>query len=355
MAGLPLKLGILGCGAISQFAHVPAVLRSKRVELVALCDAAEDLVDQVAAVANVKKTYTDYDAMLADARVDAIVIAAPDPFHVPLANRAMRAGKHVLVEKPLGETSSQCLELIEVQKQTGMKVQVGSMKRHDPGMVFAKRFLKEKAGLVFSVGAVYRDSIFRADMQESTLDPLRVSERIVKPQNDPKAEREHYNLFTQGVHLVDNVRYLAGEVLAITAQVSHHNGNWSWHGLLEFAEGGRGHFELTCKSCGDWCERYEVLGDNGSVQIEVPLPFYHRPSVARCYDGQTQQWTQPLGGRSNAYANQLDYFAAVVQDDLPASPDAYDGFAAVQLLEAIEQSVITGQRIAINQPFGEAT
>jgi len=277
------------------------------------------------------------------------VIAAPDPFHVPLAIRAMQAGKHVLVEKPLGETVEACRQLIEVQKRTGMKVQVGSMKRHDPGMAFAKRFLDEKAGPVFSVSATYRDSLFRTQMQESTLDPLRTSQGIVKPQNDPKADRERYNLFTQGAHLVDSVRYLAGEVLAVTAQVARREGNWSWHGLFEFAQGGCGHFELTCKSCGDWCERYEVLGEHGSAQIEVPLPFYHRPAQARCFEGQTQQWTQPLGGRSNAYANQLDYFASVVLDDLPASPDAEDGLAAVQLLEAIEQSVSSGQRVTVRQ------
>jgi predicted dehydrogenase len=222
-------------------------------------------------------------------------------------------------------------------------------------MAFAARFIREEAGTVLSVSAVYRDTQFRYPMQNATLNPLLVSEHVVRPDTDPKADRQQYNLVTQGVHLVDCVRYLAGDVTAVTAQVATGDGNWSWHGLLEFAGGARGHFELTCKACADWCERYEVLAERGSATVELPLPFYHRPGEARCFDGRTQQWSAPLGARSNAYANQLDHFAAAVLDNRPTSPDAADGLAAVVMLEAIAQSVATGRRVAIDQPVGAAT
>jgi predicted dehydrogenase len=53
-------------------------------------------------------TYRDYDAMLADPQVEAVLLATADQFHVPLARRAITAGKHVLVEKPLGVNIEEC-------------------------------------------------------------------------------------------------------------------------------------------------------------------------------------------------------------------------------------------------------
>jgi len=344
-----LKIGILGCGAISQFAHIPAVLRSRFAELIALCDCAEDLLQRVGSKAGVDRLYTNFSAMLADESVQAVIIAVPDSFHVPLAIRALQAGKHVLVEKPMGETSEQCRKLIKAQRELGLKVQVGSMKRHDPGVRFAQEFLSEKCGPVFSVSAVYRDTVFRRAMQETCLDPLLTSEAAIRPQIDPKANPAEYNFVTQGVHLFDTINYLAGHISAVSAITTNCEGNWSWHGSLEFTKGGCGHFELTCKACGDWCERYEIHSHNGSVQVNVSLPFYHRPAQVRAFDGKLKQWSTPLGAHSNAYANQIDNFARAVIEDTPTNPDVYDGLSAVQSLEAVRQSIETGKRTRIEQ------
>jgi predicted dehydrogenase len=251
------------------------------------------------------------------------------------------------VEKPLGRTTEQCLELVRVLQRTGGKLQVGSMKRHDPGVRFAHQFVRDNVGPILSVAAVYRDTVFRPEMQQACLDPLHSSSTSIQPDVDPKADRESYNLTTQGAHLFDTIAYLGGRIAAVTAIRAHHEGNWSWHGLLEFADGGRGHFELTCKSCGDWCERYEVCGMHGSVQVDVSLPFYHRPAQVRAFDDRTKCWTQPLGSLSNAYANQIDAFAVSVLDNKPTNPDVLDGLVAVQILEAVQQSIKTGGRTEI--------
>ncbi len=344
-----LRIGLLGCGAIAQFAHLPALARTKRVQLVALCDAADDLLQAIGCRTAINRRYTQYDDMLRDDRVQAVLIAVPDPWHVPLAAQALRVGKHVLVEKPLGANSTECQELAHLVGDTGLVLQVGSMKRHDPGVAFAKAFIRERMGNILSVSGVYRDSLFRTAMQESCLDRLITSVRIAKPTIDPKGDRQHYNLFTQGSHLFDNLRYLAGNVLAVSAQFAQSAGQMTWHGLLEFATGGRGHFELTCKACGDWREEYAVLGEQGSVDVQVGLPFYHRPAQVRAFDGRSQQWSQPLGGNSNAYVNQLEAFAATIFEGLPATPDVHDGLAVVRLLEAVEQSAVLGVRVGVPQ------
>lgn len=347
MAEQILNIGLLGCGAIAQFAHLPALARTRRVRLMALCDAADDLLQVIGRKAAVDRLYTRYDDMLSDERVQAVLIAVPDPWHVRLATQALRTGKHVLVEKPLGANSSECQELARLVRETGLVLQVGSMKRHDPGVAFAKQFVKDCAGGILSVSGVYRDSLYRSAMQESCLDRLITSQRAEKPAADPKSDRQHYNLFTQGAHLFDNLRYFAGDVLGVSAEFAQCAGQMTWHGLLEFANGGLGHFELTCKSCGDWREEYSVLGEHGSVEVEVALPFYHRPAQVRAFNGRTQQWSQPLGGHSNAYVNQLEAFAAAILDGLPTNPDVYDGLAVVSLLEAVEQAVASGSRVKI--------
>ena len=342
-----LNIGLLGCGAIAQFAHLPALARTHRARLVALCDAAEDLLQTVGRKYGVVRLHTCYDGLLADDEVQAVLIAVPDAMHVPLAVRALYAGKHVLVEKPLGANSAECVQLVRMVRETGLVLQVGSMKRHDPGLAFARQFVHDRAGDVLSVSGVYRDTTFRSAMQESCLDRLLVSEHAVKPP-DPKANPQHYHLFTQGAHLFDSIRYLAGDITAVYAQMAVRSGQFSWHGLLEFDDGARGHFELTCKACSDWREEYTVNGEHGSVAVQVSLPFYHRPAIARAFDGRIQQWSQPLGGYSNAYVNQLEAFAAAVLDGQLAHPDVRDGLAVMRILEAVEKAVVACTRIEVD-------
>src|SRR5215211_2882927 len=97
-----VRIGILGCGPIAQSAHFDACRKARNAQLYAICDLAQDLVAKMAAIHEPNVTYLDYDAMLADAQVEAVIIATADQFHVPLASKALAAGKHVLVEKPLG-------------------------------------------------------------------------------------------------------------------------------------------------------------------------------------------------------------------------------------------------------------
>ncbi len=75
----------------------------------------------------------DYDAMLADPQVEAVIIAIADQFHVPAALKAIEAGKHVLVEKPLGTTVESCRELRDRAAAAKLVVQVGNNRRFDPG------------------------------------------------------------------------------------------------------------------------------------------------------------------------------------------------------------------------------
>jgi len=83
-----LRVGVLGCGPISQAAHLEASLKARNAELYAICDQAKDLVEKIATRFEPRKTFTDYDAMLEDAKVEAVVVAIADQFHVDAAIRS---------------------------------------------------------------------------------------------------------------------------------------------------------------------------------------------------------------------------------------------------------------------------
>ena len=96
-----LRIGVLGCGQIAQAAHFESCTKAANATLFAICDVADDLRERMAATHAPEKQFADYDAMLADPDVEAVIIATSDAFHIPAARRALEAGKHVLCEKPL--------------------------------------------------------------------------------------------------------------------------------------------------------------------------------------------------------------------------------------------------------------
>src|SRR4051812_27782502 len=103
-----LRIGVLGCGSIAQFAPFHGCRKARNAELFAICALAEDVLAKMAAVHEPRKTYSRFEQMLADPQVEAVILATADQYHVPLALQAFAAGKHVLVEKPLGVSVEEC-------------------------------------------------------------------------------------------------------------------------------------------------------------------------------------------------------------------------------------------------------
>ena len=111
--------------------------------------------------------YRDHREMLADPRVEAVLIGVSDQFHIPLAQEAIAAGKHVLVEKPLGVTIEECDALALAVAKAGVVFQVGNNRRFDPGIAFARRFVREELGAILSFKAWYWDSVYRYTMTDN--------------------------------------------------------------------------------------------------------------------------------------------------------------------------------------------
>ena len=215
-----LKVGVLGCGPISQVAHFDACRKARNIDLYAICDLADDLRDRMTTLWEPQVAYRDYQQMLSDSQVEAVLIGAADQFHVPLALQAIGAGKHVLVEKPLGTDIAECEQLRKAAKQSNLVLQIGNNRRFDPGIAYAARFVQEELGQRMSFAAWYYDSVYRYTMTDNLQAIVMQSGQACRPEGNPKADRRRYYLLTHASHLVDTTRLLGGEIVAVRARLA---------------------------------------------------------------------------------------------------------------------------------------
>src|SRR5947199_5514211 len=124
---IPVRVGLIGCGKVGQI-HAAALRDIAEAELTAVCDVNAERVRAFADRYGVRG-YTDVDAMLGEAKVEAVVVGTPHPLHAAPAVRAAQAGVHVLVEKPLAATLADCDAMLAAAKQAGVQLGVISQRR----------------------------------------------------------------------------------------------------------------------------------------------------------------------------------------------------------------------------------
>ncbi len=348
-----LRLGILGAGPIAQAAHFEAARRARNVELQAICDVAEDLLGRMAALHQPQRTYTDYAAMLADAEIDAVLIATADQFHVRLCQEALAAGKHVLVEKPLGVTVEECDALTELVKASGRVLQVGHNRRFDPGLTFARRMIQEEMGQRLGLKFWYCDSTERYTMTDNLQPVPLASASARRPVGNPKADRRRYLMLTHGSHLVDMARFLGGELERVQAKLVERAGAYCWFAAVEFADGSVGHLDLTVAIQGDFEEGFRIYGEHGSLNGRVPLTWYHKSSEVEYYSAKDRQFHRPLGADAHSYRRQLEGFAETILDGVPQhGADSADGAASMRAMAALARSVESGNWVRLDSVSG---
>jgi predicted dehydrogenase len=348
-----LRVGVLGCGPISQFAHLEACRKARNAELYAICDVAEDLVEKMAAIHTPQVTYTDYRVMLSDPNVEAVIVGVADQFHVPAAREAIGAGKHVLVEKPMGVDVEECEDLRETVLASGLVLQVGTEKRFDPGIAFAQRFVREQMGEMLALKAWYCDSLYRYAMTD-TVQPIPLtSGKARRPEGDPKADRRRYYLMAHGSHLLDTARFLGGEIVGIRARLVEKFGAHCWFAEAEFADGSVGHLDLTIAVRMDWHEGFQVYGEYGSVIGKTYNPWYLKSSDVECFSTRDGQYHRPLGEDAHFFRLQVEGFADRILHGVPTSgADVDDGLAAVRGIVSLARSSESGAKVLLSEAEG---
>ncbi len=348
-----LRIGVVGAGPIAQFAHLDACRRARNTELYAVCDIAPDLVAHADALYHPRRTFTDFDAMLAEPEIEAVIIATADAFHVPLAMKAAGAGKHVFVEKPLGVGVEECDELARAVRESGLTLQVGFNRRFDPALAFARQFVDAEIGRVRVFNAWYCDSVSRYTMTDN-LQPVAVhSEFARRPEDDPKADKRRYFLLAHGSHLFDTARFLGGPIDSVRAQWQEAAGAHIWSIEAVFANGCFGHLTLIIPARSDFEEGVQLFGDGGSVQGRLYLPWYRKAGVIECFSARDGAYRRPLGADGDTYRLQIEAFTAVILDGARQhGASVEDGAANMRALAAVARSVETGRAIRLDDVSG---
>ncbi len=348
-----LNVGVLGCGPIAQAGHFESCTKARNARLYAICDVATDLRERMAATHAPDKAFADYDQMLADPDLDAVIIATSDAFHVAASIKALRAGKHVLCEKPLALGLEESEELAAVVAETGKLFQVGHMKRYDLGLQEAKRFIDTEMGEIVALKAWYCDSTHRYAMTDAVQPLILKSAQARKPSADPKADLERYYMLAHGSHLIDTARYFAGEIVAVQARLSKTKGMYCWFVDVDFASGTMGHLDLTVAVRMDWFEGFQIYGQNGSVVGKTFNPWYYRTSEVDIFREKDGMSYRPLGADGHFYRRQVEGFAEAILNGTPQTGAGIaDGIASVRGMLAIARSVAEGRKVRLDEVSG---
>ncbi|ACZ43097.1 oxidoreductase domain protein [Thermobaculum terrenum ATCC BAA-798] len=143
-----VRFGVIGCGTISTLAYLPAIkgeYAGYPLELVAVCDAVEEKAVSAAKRFGARRHYARYEDLLADPEVDAVIVATNIATHAELGLAAVRAGKHVLIQKPIAETLEEADRIIEEARRRGVKLQVEPPHMLNPFCVRSRELISSGA------------------------------------------------------------------------------------------------------------------------------------------------------------------------------------------------------------------
>jgi len=206
-----VRVGFVGVGR-NGMAHMEAHTRLGKSVVYAACDRNEKRLQTVRERFGVQKCYSD-DAIYDDPDVDAITINTGDPFHVEPFVKALAAGKHVLVEKPVGNSPEQLLEMAAAARKAapGLKVQCGFVLRYNPVYEAVHRLCREgKLGRIFYMESDYIHNLIHQKFQTDEVTG-----------KNWYLEEEH-PLTGGGCHQLDLLRWFSGrEVVEVTGYGNH--------------------------------------------------------------------------------------------------------------------------------------
>lgn len=142
-----IKVGIVGCGGIANYKHLPSLSKLADVEIVAFCDILEDRAQKAANEygAAGAKVFTDYKQLLKIEEIKVVHVLTPNVSHAEITIAALKAGKHVMCEKPMAKTAAEARAMLEASKSTGKLLSIGYNGRSDAAQMQGRRLVEEGA------------------------------------------------------------------------------------------------------------------------------------------------------------------------------------------------------------------
>ncbi len=185
-------MGIIGVGNIATL-NVPGYLEHEQCEVVALCDPRPEVLERRQQEWNVGRGYTELDALLADDEIDAVEVLSPTPLHAEHAVAALRAGKHVSVQKPIANSVDDARRMIDAARASGTMLRVTENCCHFPPLVKARELIH--------AGAIGTPTVVRIKTVVGR------TESRFQANLDPAGYTWRFNAESPGGHLFDDVMH----------------------------------------------------------------------------------------------------------------------------------------------------
>ena len=326
----PVRWGVISTARIGVAKVLPGMVRSRELKILAIASREEKRAKRWAKKLGIPRAYGSYEALLADPEIEAIYNPLPNHLHVPLTVAAVRAGKHVLCEKPIAITAAEAETLRELPPDK--LVAEAFMVRNHPQWQEARK--RAQSGALGEVRAI---QVF---FSYHLVDPANV-------RNQPDIGGG--GLLDIGCYPVVVARYIFGaEPLRAIALIDH-DPNFKIDrmttGIVDFGQGRRLDFTVSTQSVDH--QRVDIVGTKG--RIEVPIPFNAPQGKAtRLYLDKGQK----LGGAaaksiairpSDQYRLQGEAFSRAVRGIEPLAYGIEDSIRQMRVLDALFRSAVTGQ------------
>jgi len=321
---MTLRLGLLSTARING-AVLAGAAATDAVEVAAVASRDHARAEAYAAEHGIARAHGSYEALLADPDVDAVYVSLPNSLHVEWSIRALEAGKHVLCEKPLTRRPADAEAAFGAAERAGRILAEAFMWRHHPQALRLQELLRD--------GAVGEVRMVRAAFSFTS-----VREGDVRLQ----ASLDGGALMDVGCYCVSGLRLAAGEpVLVSGRQVTGGEGvDVRFTGTAAFAGGALASFD-----CGlDLPRRaqLEVIGADGVLFLADPW-FGRSPVIELRRDGETELVEAQA---ADAYACELEDFAAAVRGDRPPRYGREDALAQARVIAALYESAERGADVA---------
>ena len=251
-----VKWGILSTASIGTEQVIPAMMKGKYCEVQAIASRNLDAAEKAAGRLEIPRAYGSYDELLEDDEIEAVYIPLPNHLHVPWAIKSLQAGKHVLVEKPIGLSSKEARKLLdESLKYPDLKVMEAFMYRHHPQWLKAKELLE--SGRIGSLKTIQSSFSFFEDHPESIIN---------------KKEFGGGSLMDIGCYPISLSRFLFNaEPTKVSAHMEIHpefKTDTMATAMLEFEHGTSTFFSSTLMPDN---QQVEIFGSEGSIEFEIPF------------------------------------------------------------------------------------
>ncbi|WP_124093610.1 oxidoreductase [Burkholderia gladioli] len=346
-----LKVGLMGFGFAGATFHAPVIAHSGRTRVAAI---ATGQADKARAAYPEAAVVADFDALLGLAELDCVVIATPNDTHFDLARRALEAGKHVVVDKPVTLSSAEARTLARLAA--------------DRALVFAPFHNRRWDGDFLTVRElVASGELGRLTLFESHFDRFRPQ---IRQRWREDATRGGGLLFDLGPHLIDQALVLFGRPETVGATVRARRDGAAAADFVHLVLGYANHEVILHASALAAIEapRFTVLGTRGGYQKfgldtqedqlkagltpdDVEFGGGNPPGVLHLLDGEVET-ERPVPTLDGQYAEFYRALAASVQDRAPFPVPAQDAVDVMAIIELAERSEREGRRLPFaSEPF----